>query len=99
MAVRHELWILAREIVVVENFSFSACDETRLSLYAGDKTMAVSGNWESRERPEFGSLGVRRDFGWAFESDDSCKINNFVRNQLIRLIHIARIKYHARNDF
>lgn len=74
-AVWHQFRFLAREAVVVEDLVFSAADEARMSFYAGDQTVAVSGNWESREWPEFGGLGVRRYFGWAFEADDSWKFH------------------------
>ena len=69
-AVWHQFRFLAREAVVVEDLAVSAADEARMSLHAGDQTVAVSGNWESWERPEFGGLGVGRHFGWAFEADD-----------------------------
>lgn len=72
--VWHQLWFLTSETVVVEDLSISTADEARMAFYAGDKTMAVSRNWEPRERPELGSLGIRRYFIRAFETDDSWKV-------------------------
>lgn len=70
--VRNQLRVLAGQALVIEHLSFAAADETRVSFYAGDESVAVTGHREAGEGPELRGLGARWHFCWAFKADDSC---------------------------
>lgn len=69
--VGDELRILTGQALVVEHFVFTTAYETRVSFYARDEPVAVTGHGEAGEGPELGRLRVGRHFSWAFEADDS----------------------------
>lgn len=69
--VGNQLWVFAGEALIVEYLAFTTGDQTWLTFYAGDQSVAVTGDRESGERPELRRLRVRWHLSWAFESDDS----------------------------
>lgn len=73
-AVRHQLRVLASQVLVVEDLALFTGDEARLALHTRDQAAAVSGHGEARERPELGGLSVGRHLGGALEADDRCGI-------------------------
>lgn len=66
--------ILACQSALIENFIFTACNQSGKALVAQEETVRISGDGETWEGPEASGWGMRIDFRWALEPDDSLGI-------------------------
>lgn len=90
-AVGHQFGVLAGEVLVVENLAFTAGDDTRVSLYAGDETVAVTGDGEAGVGPELGRLRVGGHICGALETDHSWKIVKIISNIFKRFFVVVLV--------
>lgn len=72
-----KFWLLTGERSFIKNFSFSACNKTRISIDTGDEASTVTRDGESRIRPEFGSNRVRWHLIRALEANHSLRVALF----------------------
>lgn len=50
----YQFRVFTSQVLVIEDFAFTAGDETRVTFHAGDQVVAVTGHRETGVRPEFG---------------------------------------------